>query len=130
MLGDVDDAQIDDFSDGPPVLHVTGGPECATVAPSGRRRGLDDERTTTTVNAIPVLAFASGAISFTIENVTDIARTRNGEVLKAIITLAHDCGYVRSPPRDDNEVEYFNAGHHGGAVTIKWTQNVAHPRHC
>ena len=69
------------------------------------------------MNAIPVLAYASDAISFTIENVTDIAKTRNGEVLRAIIALAHDCVYVRSPPREDNEVESFGAGRHGGPVT-------------
>ena len=28
----------------------------------------------------------------------------------------HNCGYVRSPPREDDEVESFNAGRHGGAV--------------
>ena len=33
-----------------------------------------------------------------------------------LATLAHNCGYVRSPPRVDDEVESFNAGRHGGEV--------------
>ena len=37
VLGDVNDAELDDFNDGAPTLHVTEGLECTTVATSGKK---------------------------------------------------------------------------------------------
>ena len=77
ILGDANAATAKDFNHERPIWHVAGGPECAAVSNGGKMLGLDDERTHTTVNAIPTIAALVNAISFTIENVAAICSTKN-----------------------------------------------------
>jgi DNA (cytosine-5)-methyltransferase 1 len=95
-LGTVEPFQLLQYAGVDAVDVVVGGPPCQAFSIAGKRKGLDDDRATLIWDYLRIVKAIRPTV-FILENVANLAKFDNGQILSLITEEAESAGYcVRS----------------------------------